>query len=186
MRNIFRMILTRKRCWEILETNGPLGIISKLLCVCDITKRSRDDRFSQRIASYATETKSRSDARYLWQVGDAIFIVRLHRSSARLGKRRSALHNAPLCSAARARIAGSWQSGACYVQRAENSCALAFFSLSVVSVSLFRARSFQLPRRLLSPSLADRPENGPWLRGLVFTPRRSYFTPWFLAQRVPA
>lgn len=55
------------------------------------------------------------------------------------------------------------------------------FFLSAVSVSLTfslsRARSFRVPRRLLSPSLADRPENGPWLRGLVFTPRRSYFTP---------
>jgi len=38
---------------------------------------------------------------------------------------------------------------------------LLFFPLSAVSVSLFRARSFQVPRRLLSPSLADRPENGP-------------------------
>lgn len=68
------------------------------------------------------------------------------RSSARLGKRRSALHNAPLCGAAQARIAGSWQSGACYVQRAENSCALAFFfhssvSVSPVSLSLSRTRA---------------------------------------------
>lgn len=66
------------------------------------------------------------------------------RSSARLGKRRSALHNAPLCGAAQARIAGSWQSGACYVQRAENSCALAFFFFTRPSLSLLL--SFSLSR----------------------------------------
>lgn len=69
---------------------------------------------------------------------------------------------------ARARIAGSWQSGACYVQRAENSCAC-FFPLSpVFSVSPPRGR-LAPPSRLLSPSLADRPENGPWLSAVSFS-----------------
>lgn len=49
---------------------------------------------------------------------------------------------------ARTRIAGSWQSGACYVQRAENSCAC-FFPLSRVFCLSFsrrfrRAGSFRL------------------------------------------
>ena len=46
-----------------------------------------------------------------------------HNRSHRLGKRRSSLRNSTVL----ARIAGSWQSGACYVQRAENPRALAFF-----------------------------------------------------------
>lgn len=107
---------------------------------------------------------------------------------ARLGKRRSSLRNSPVL----ARIAGSWQSGACYVQRAENPRALAFFSLSssLLSVVLYyhlRSPSLlSLPSSLplslslqssqfLSPSLAARPENGMRpRRGLVFTPRRFY------------
>lgn len=58
--------LMRKRCWEILETNELLDI-SKL----DISKfvrlrhRDRATLLFQQAASYATETKSRSDARYL-------------------------------------------------------------------------------------------------------------------------
>lgn len=42
---------------------------------------------------------------------------------------------------ARARIAGSWQSGACYVQRAENSCACFFFFSSSLAPSQSRSSS---------------------------------------------
>lgn len=79
--------------------------------------------------------------------------MRLHRSDdwvreeARCVIRRFARHG----SRSRARIAGSWQSGACYVQRAENSCAcffllspclcLSFFLSLPLPVSLPRARS---------------------------------------------
>lgn len=65
----------------------------------------------------------------------------------RLGKRRSSLRNSMVL----ARIAGSWQSGACYVQRAENPRALAFFppSFPPLSVVLY----YHLRSPLLPPSL---------------------------------
>lgn len=62
---------------------------------------------------------------------------------------------------ARARIAGSWQSGACYVQRAENSCACFFFSSSLAArlglslplfLSLYLSRSERARARSTSPA----------------------------------
>lgn len=120
---------------------------------------------------------------YVWQVGDAIFIVRLHRSSARLSKRRGALHNAPLCSAARARArahANRWiVAKRCVLRSTSGKLLRLLFSPQPCFLSLFLAPV--PPSRFLSPSLADRPENGPWLRGLVFTPRRFYSSPRSLA-----
>lgn len=129
--------------------------------------------------------RSRNSLAYIFQTFDKITMRALscaHNRSHRLGKRRSSLRNSTVL----ARIAGSWQSGACYVQRAENPRALAFFPsppplplssppffIIICDPPLF---SFSLClSQFLSPSLAARPENRMRpRRGLVFTPRRFY------------